>query len=133
MKPILVVDDEQDVRTYLTRLFEENGYAVVCAVNGAEALEKALAEKPALVTLDLSMPETSGVRFYRDIKTRPELSGIPVVMVTGVTGPGGNARDTERFYSTRKGVPPPEGFVAKPIDREEMLALVERLIGKAGL
>lgn len=129
MKRVLVVDDEEDVRTYLTRLFEESGYEVDCAANGAEALEKTLAARPSLVTLDLSMPETSGVRFYKDVKTRPDLAGIPVVMVTGVTGPGGNAADTERFYSTRRNVPPPEGFVAKPIDREEILALVRRLIG----
>ncbi len=129
MKRILVVDDEKDVCTYLGRIFEENGYAVECAADGSEALQKVQNEKPNLVTLDLSMPETSGVRFYKEIKTKPELSGIPVILVTAVTGFGGNAKDTERFYSTRHQVPPPEGFIAKPIDRGEIVALVKRLIG----
>ncbi len=72
------------------------------------------------------MPKTSGVRFYQTLKSRPELAGIPVVMVTGVTGPGG-PRDTEQFYSTRRQVPPPDGFIAKPIDPEEMLQAARKL------
>lgn len=73
------------------------------------------------------MPNKSGVKFYREIKSRPEFSGIPVVFVTGVTGPGGPS-DAQRFYATRHQVPPPDGFVAKPIDPEEIISLVGKLI-----
>jgi len=125
-KKVLVVDDEKDVCVYLSRLFEENGFRAACAGDGEEALRAVEKEKPDLITLDLSMPKTSGVRFYQTLKSRPDLAGIPVVMVTGVTGQGGS-RDTERFYSTRKQVPPPDGFVAKPIDPEEMLQLARKL------
>jgi CheY-like chemotaxis protein len=125
-KKVLVVDDESDVRIYLSRLFEENGFRATCAGNGEEALQAVEKERPDLITLDLSMPQTSGVRFYQTLKSRPDLAGIPVVMVTGVTGQGGS-RDTERFYSTRKQVPPPDGFVAKPVDPEEMLQLARKL------
>ncbi|MBI4875394.1 MAG: response regulator [Acidobacteria bacterium] len=129
MKKILVVDDEEDVCTYLGRLFREHGYAVAFAADGNQALAEVEKDKPDLVTLDLSMPGKSGVKFYREIKARPDLSGVAVVMVTGVTGLGGNPADTERFYRTRHQAPPPEGFVAKPIDRDEILAVVNRLIG----
>ncbi len=125
-KKILVVDDEPDVCVYLARLFQEQGYSVACASNGNEASKSLEQERPDLITLDLSMPDKSGVKFYREIKSDPVLSRIPVVFVTGVTGPG--PKDTERFYSTRRHVPPPEGFIAKPIDREEIIALVARLI-----
>ncbi len=125
-KKILVVDDEQDVCVYLSRLFQEHGYSVACASNGNEASKSLENEKPDLITLDLSMPDKSGVKFYREIKSDPALSRIPVVFVTGITGPG--PKDTERFYSTRRHVPPPEGFIAKPIDQEEILTLVARLI-----
>jgi len=127
-KKILVVDDEKDVRLYLTKLFEDNGYGVVCASDGNDALESIERERPDLITLDLSMPDKSGVRFYREIKAKPELSRVPVVFVTGVTGFGGSSDDTERFYSNRRQVPPPDGFVPKPIDPNEMLSLVDRLI-----
>ena len=125
-KKVLVVDDEKDVCIYLSRLLEENGFRATCAGNGEEALRAVEKERPDLITLDLSMPETSGVRFYQTLKSRPEFAGIPVVLVTGVTGPGG-PRDTERFYNTRRQVPPPDGFIAKPVDPEEMLQLARKL------
>lgn len=128
-RKILVVDDEQDVCVYLARLFQEHGYSVTCALNGIEASQAVEKEKPDLITLDLSMPDKSGVRFYREIKSDPALNHIPVVFVTGVTGLGGNPKDTERFYSTRRQVPPPDGFIAKPIDQEEIIGLVSRLVG----
>jgi CheY-like chemotaxis protein len=126
---ILVVDDEPDVRVYLSRLFRENGYAVDCASDGEEAAAAVARERPDLITLDLSMPNKSGVRFYREMKSDESLRGIPVVLVTGVTGLGGSSEDTARFYSTRRHVPPPEGFVPKPVDQDEILAVVKRLIG----
>jgi len=125
-KKVLVVDDEKDICLYLSRLFEENGFRAACAADGEEALRAVETERPDLITLDLSMPKTSGVRFYQTLKARPDLAGIPVVLVTGVTGPGG-PRDTERFYNTRKQEPPPDGFIAKPIDPQEMLGLARKL------
>lgn len=126
-KKILVVEDEPDVCVYLSRLFTENGFAVTSAADGAEALKAVTTDVPDLITLDLSMPETSGVRFYRDLKSQPGLSHIPVVFITGITGIGGS-RDTERFYATRPHLPPPDGFVAKPIDPQEVLSLVNKLL-----
>jgi|YNPNPStandDraft_1061719.scaffolds.fasta_scaffold00568_17 CheY-like chemotaxis protein len=131
-KKILVVDDEPDVCTYLSRLFEDHGYAVRCAADGEQALEAVRLDKPDLITLDLSMPHTSGVRFYREIKAHSDFSSIPVIFVTGVTGPTGSPADTERFYASRRQIPPPDAFVAKPIDPEEMLGLVRRLLGQGG-
>ncbi len=121
-KTILVVDDEPDVQIYISTLLEDNGYATVTAKDGKEALEKVKESRPDLVTLDISMPETSGVRLYRDIKESAELKDIPVIIVTGIT------KDFERFISTRKQVPPPDGYISKPIDQDEMLKLVEKLI-----
>ena len=127
-KRILVVDDEPDVCAYLARLFRDNGYEAASAADGAEALEMVRKQRPDLITLDLSMPNKSGVGFYREIKSAPEYGNIPVVFVTGVTGLGGDSAATERFYSSRRQVPPPDGFVAKPVDPEEMLQLVKKLI-----
>jgi len=129
VRKVLIVDDERDVCVYLSRLFEENGFRTTCAADGEEAMQAVERETPDLITLDLSMPKASGAHFYRTIKSRPGLARIPVVMVTGITGLGGS-RDTERFYSTRLHVPPPEGFIAKPIDREKMLQLVHKLLAR---
>ena len=133
LKKILVVDDEPDICAYLARLFQDHGYETVSAADGAEALEMVRKETPDLITLDLSMPNKSGVGFYREVRSVPEYAGIPVVFVTAVAGPGGDSGVAERFYSSRRQVPPPEGFVAKPVDPEEMLQLVRKLMagGKA--
>lgn len=127
-KKILILEDEPDVVTYLTALFEDHGYATESARNGQEGMEKAKAAPPDLITLDMSMPEKSGVRFYREIKDDPVLSKIPVVVVTGVTGFGGNPDDFRRFLETRRQVPPPDAFIAKPIDRGELLKAVRNLL-----
>ena len=132
-KRILVVDDEPDVRAYLSRLFQDNGYEASTAADGAEALEAVRQRAPDLVTLDLSMPNKSGVGFYREIRASAEYRGILVVFVTGVTGFGGDSGTAERFYGSRRQVPPPDGFIAKPVDPDEMLQLVGKLMagGKA--
>ena len=127
-KTILIVDDEPGLVTYLETLLQDNGYETVSAADGQIGLEKLKSERPDLVTLDISMPERSGVRFYRDLKGDPEFANIPVVIVTAVTGYGGDPEEFKKFISTRKQVPPPEGFVAKPVEPEELLGMINDLL-----
>ncbi|MCG6956159.1 MAG: response regulator [Gemmatimonadetes bacterium] len=127
-KRVLVVDDEPDVLSYLEMLLRDSGYQTLTASDGAAALELARKEKPDLVTLDISMPKASGTRFYKEVKTDPELAGTPVVIVTAVTGYGGDPYGYEKFLNRRSLVPPPEGFFPKPIDREAFLAAVKKLL-----
>ena len=123
-KKILVVEDEQDVLTYLTTLFQDNGYDTVSAVDGVEALEIARKEKPDLISLDMAMPDQSGVRAYRLYKKDDELREIPVIIVTAL---GDSMR---RFLKRLGGFPEPEGFMAKPIDEEKLLKMVADLLSK---
>ena len=125
-KTILVVDDEQDVVTFLTALLEDNGYATITAGDGAEALARARADHPDLITLDITMPAQSGVRAYRDLKGDPTLARIPVIIVTGIEN------EFEHFISTRRQVPPPEGYLSKPVDQERLLELVRHLLSNDG-
>jgi CheY-like chemotaxis protein len=120
-KTILIVDDEPDVLTYLSTLFEDSGYATVKAQDGNEALSKVKEKAPDLVTLDITMPNKSGVRFYREMKESAEWRKVPIIIVTGVSG------EFKTFISTRKQVPPPEGYLSKPIDKTEILSLVKKL------
>ena len=127
-KKILVLDDEPHVLTYLETLLQDNGYSTISAGNGKEGLEKIAGESVDLVCLDISMPEKSGIRFYRDLKEDPKLASIPVLVVTAVTGYGGDPEPFKQFISTRKQVPPPEGFLSKPIDKEEFLQTVATIL-----
>jgi CheY-like chemotaxis protein len=127
-KKVLVIDDESSVLAYLETLLQDNGYETVCAENGKVGFEKAKSEKPDLVCLDITMPEESGIRFYRNLKEDPGLAATPVVIVTAVTGDGGDPEPFKKFISTRKQVPPPEGFLSKPIDQKEFLDTVAKVL-----
>jgi CheY-like chemotaxis protein len=122
-KTILVVEDDADTVTYLSTLFEDAGYSTVAAEDGDEALDKVKTNRPDLISLDITMPKKSGVRFYRDMKESDDWKSIPIIIVTGISS------DFEKFISTRRHLAPPEGYVSKPIDREQMLSLVKEQIG----
>jgi len=129
-KKILIVDDEPDIVSYLEMVLQDQGYDTTTAGNGNEALESVRNDPPDLVTLDISMPEASGTRFYKEMRTDPELSRIPVVIVTAVTGLGGDPYAYEKFISHRRLVPAPEAFFPKPIDREAFLKAIQGLLAE---
>jgi CheY-like chemotaxis protein len=121
-KTILVIDDEPDVVTFLTTILEDAGFATVSARDGQEAMEQVQKSPPDLITLDISMPNRTGVRFYRDVKENDAWKSIPVIMVTGVTD------EFQQFISTRRQVPPPEAYISKPVEPGELVETVKRLL-----
>lgn len=121
-KRILVVDDEPDVITFMSTLLEDNGYDVLTAMNGEEGFNKAKAESPNLITLDVTMPHESGVRMYKDLLNDPDIKDIPVIMVTGVS------KDFKQFIYGRKNLKPPTAYFEKPIDQEKLLAKIAELV-----
>ncbi len=121
-KKVLIVDDEPDVVTYLSAVLADNGFEAISACNGEEALEKVRQEHPSLITLDITMPEMSGVKAYRTLKEDAGFKAIPVVIVTGIS------HEFKRFISTREHVPAPEGYLEKPVNPEDLLAEVRRLL-----
>jgi CheY-like chemotaxis protein len=120
-KRILIVDDEEDIRTYLSTLFEDQGFQTVQARDGEEAMRIIQTDPPDLITLDISMPEKSGVRFFREIKTNERWKSIPIIIVTGVS------EDFKSFISSRHQIPAPEGFIPKPISAEDITDLARKL------
>ncbi|MGD2154441.1 MAG: response regulator [Gemmatimonadales bacterium] len=122
-KTVLVVDDDPDAREYLSTVLQDNGFIATTANDGAEAIAAIEQQPPDLVALDITMPEKSGVAVYRMLKEDENLKSIPVIIVTGIS------EEFERFISTRRQVPPPEGYISKPVDAEEFTRMVRELIG----
>ena len=120
-KKILIVDDEEDIRTYLSTLLADQGFQTLLAKDGEEAWRQVEGNSPDLITLDISMPEKSGIKFYREMKAADRWKKIPIIIVTGVS------EDMRKFLSSRHQAPPPEGYLAKPVNREEILALIQKL------
>lgn len=114
----LVVDDEPDVRAYLGAVLEDNGFEVAMAENGIQGFERAAALRPDLITLDVSMPDQSGVRTYRQLKTDEALKAIPVFIITGFS-------DKMRTYLKKlAGFPFPEAFINKPVSPAELRKII---------
>jgi len=123
IKKILVVDDEEDMVVWLTTLLEDNGYTTISAYNGTEGFKKAKSEKPDLITLDVSMDQESGVKTLRHLQEDPDTANIPIIMVTGVSA------DIKQFIERNKKIQLPAAFMEKPIDKDELINTVSKLIG----
>ena len=121
-KKIIVIDDDPDIVTFLTVLLEDNGYECLSAADGMEGLETTRTELPDLILLDITMPKKSGVRFYRDVRDDEELRHIPVIIVTGIM------EEFRQFIHSRRQVPPPEGYLSKPVNRAELLKTVAEVL-----
>jgi CheY-like chemotaxis protein len=121
-KTILIIDDEPDTLTYFSSILEDNGYNTIIAENGEDGLMKLQSNKIDLITLDVTMPEMSGIKCYRTIKGNDNWKSIPVVIITGISD------DFREFISTRKQVPPPEGYISKPVEGEEFIKLVKSFL-----
>jgi CheY-like chemotaxis protein len=121
-KTVLVVDDDPDAREYLTTVLQDDGFCTATAKDGVEAIEMIEQQRPDLVALDITMPEKSGVAVYRKLKEDEELKDIPVVIITGVS------EDFKRFISSRRQVPPPEGYISKPVDAGQLIKVVRKLL-----
>ena len=115
-KKILVVDDEADVRRFLTAVLEKRGYETTTAADGREAFEIAQREKPDLIILDLMMPNQSGTDFYRRLMKDSGLSDTPIIVVSGLAG---------RHLALKE----PVAVFDKPIDPDEFGAEVDRALG----
>jgi len=121
-RTILVVDDDPDAREFFVTVLEDNGFSTVSARDGNEAMDRLGEGKPDLVTLDITMPEKSGVGVYRGIKEDEQYKDIPVIIITGVSD------DFKQFISTRRHVPPPEGYLSKPVEPQDLLAKVREFL-----
>ncbi len=84
MVSVLVVDDERDIREAVAEVLKDEGYEVLDAHDGAEALRQLRAHHPSVVLLDLMMPGMNGWEFCAVRKSEPELSAIPVIVISAL-------------------------------------------------
>ena len=116
--PILIVDDDADVRESIEEALEDEGYYVAAAANGREALELLRDHKlrPELILLDIMMPEMDGWAFRAEQRKDPDIATIPVIVFTAHGSPEEVA---ERMQAV--------GFLRKPLRLEDLLTQVDRL------
>ena len=117
-KKILAVDDEKHILRLVQINLEKAGYEVVTGTNGREAVEKVRSEKPALVVMDVMMPEMDGFEALKVLKSDPETAAIPVIMLTA------KAQDADVFHGWQSGA---DLYLTKPFNPMELLTFVKRI------
>ena len=127
---ILIVDDEMDMRLFMSVLFETGGFHPVAARDGREGLDKARQVRPDLIVMDVMMPGEGGALMYQAVKSDPQLKGIPVVMLSAVN------QEAFRYYLKMlnarlpEALPDPEAYMEKPPDPDALLALARETLSK---
>lgn len=126
-KTILVVDDEADVRDYLSTVLEDAGFKVITAADGNQALEKLKEQIPDFISLDLVMPNKSGMRFLREMRRTKAWANIPFVIVTAHAHDELGREDLNDILSNMT-VSGPNVYLEKPVAPEHYVRLIcERL------
>jgi DNA-binding response OmpR family regulator len=116
---ILVVDDEPEIIRLVRSYLEQEGYRVVTAYNGEEALYTVRHEKPDLVVLDILMPRVDGLEFTRRVRREQD---IPIIMLTA------RADETDRIVGLEMGA---DDYVTKPFSPRELVARVRAVLRRA--
>ena len=130
-KKILVVDDERDMRIFVSTIVETLGFEPISAENGVEALQRAYSNPPALVILDVMMPKIDdGIQTYQQFRTDPKLSHIPIIMLSAIAQK--TFFHSIRMLSPLKGseLPEPHAYMEKPPDADELGKIIVNLLGK---
>lgn len=117
---ILVVDDEASIRELLAFNLKKNGYHVETAADGRDALAKA--QKADLVLLDIMLPEIDGLEVCRRLKSSPQTSGIPIIMLTA------KAEEIDRVLGLEMGA---DDYVVKPFSMRELIARVKAVLRRS--
>jgi CheY-like chemotaxis protein len=129
-KKVLVVDDELDIRVFMTTLLETSGYKPITAEDGQQGLEAARKHKPALIIMDIMMPKESGIYLYRELKKDPELKDKPVIIVSALSKK--TFLHSQKLLDDYEGggqAPEPLAYIEKPPEAEELLQIIKQVLG----
>ncbi|HVN72462.1 MAG TPA: response regulator [Desulfomonilia bacterium] len=119
-KTILCVDDSASIRQLITFTLQKEGYDLVEAVDGRDALEKVKAKPVGMVITDLNMPNMDGIELIRALRSDPEFKFTPIIMLT--TESSTTKKDAGREAGAT-------GWIVKPFKPEQLVAVIKRLLG----
>ena len=110
---ILVVDDDERTRRMMEAMLTPQGYGVILAKDGKEAVDVASSKQPDFILMDMMMPEMDGLAACHQIKANPATKGIPVFMLTAISADG-NKQMAQQVWGA-------DGYLTKPVDLQELL------------
>ena len=119
---ILSIEDEADIRELLTITLEAEGFRVLSAATGEQGLQMARSENPSLILLDLMLPNISGLEICRQVRADPEISAVPILMLTA------KGTETDKVVGLEVGA---DDYVIKPFSPRELTARVKALLRRS--
>lgn len=119
---VLVVDDEEEVRSSVSEFLESQGYDAVEVADGEEALAKCFTEKPDLLLLDLRLPRVDGYQVCQTLKGNPITSVIPIIMISALNSTSQKIKGIE--YGA-------DDYIEKPFDLEELSARIKMVLRRS--
>ena len=128
MKKVLVVDDDIDVRVFVSTVLEKNNYIPIVANNGEEGIAKVREGKPDLIILDVLMPKRSGIRMYHELKTDESLKDIPVIILSGIAKRTFLRSQEALTEFDKQEVPEPDAYIEKPAEPEELAEAIKETL-----
>jgi two-component system alkaline phosphatase synthesis response regulator PhoP len=127
-KTVLIVDDEPDVRSYLSRILEDAGFRVLTAADGEEALRLIRERKPDFISLDLVMPNKTGHKLLYELRKDRHLARIPVLIVTAHARDDMGKGDLKDIMDN-KIISGPSVYLEKPVRPRDYVRCVRRALG----
>ncbi len=128
-KKILIVDDEPNMRIFLTNLLQGDGFDSIDAMDSDEGLRKAREYHPDVIILDAMLPSEAGLRIYHSLKCDAGLKQIPVLMLATVNQKTFTHYRLSQNIQRGCALPEPEAFLQKPPEADELLDIIRRLSG----
>ncbi len=127
-KTLLIVDDEPDVRNFLSTCAEDAGFKVVTACDGEDALVKVQECNPDLMTLDMVMPKKSGYKVLKELRAMPRYAELPVIVITAHANDEMGSEDMQKLYTTLSGPSAPKFTLEKPITPGKLMKAIADIL-----
>jgi two-component system alkaline phosphatase synthesis response regulator PhoP len=127
-KKILLIDDDPDLVNAVRMILESKNYNVAAAFGGIEGLKKAKTENPDLIVLDVMMPDKDGYSVCKELKSDPQLSSIPVILLTAVVSHISTTRFTQQMGMETEA----DDYIDKPVEPDVLVKRIEALLSKQG-
>lgn len=116
---ILIVEDSPTIMLHITAVLRSKGYELIHAVDGEEAVQKAVTKMPHLIVLDLILPKKNGFQVCRQLKNAPRTKNIKILMLSSKN------MASDRFWGLRQGA---DGYMTKPFEADELLKKIDELL-----
>jgi DNA-binding response OmpR family regulator len=121
-KRVLIVDDDENLRSILEAILEPKGYEIIQAVDGEEGLRQVKATHPDIIILDGMMPKKSGFQLAYELKNHPTYESIPIIMLTGIEKVSGK---TQEYWKEKSRA---DLYITKPFDYVKLVETIEKML-----